>query len=59
MRKFGSRLFTAIGRSGVGKGSFMWFIDQIEQLMDMREDETCAEDDMEKIITWWVHSVLL
>jgi hypothetical protein len=49
-RKFGSRLFTAIDRAGVGKGSFMWFIDQIEQLMDMMDGETCAEDDMEKII---------
>ena len=30
VRKFGSRLFTAIGRAGVGKRSFMWFVDQIE-----------------------------
>ena len=58
VRKFGSRLFTAIGRAGVGKGSFMWFVDQTEQLMDMMDEETCAEDDMEKIITWWVHSAL-
>jgi hypothetical protein len=36
----------------------MWFIDQIEQLMDMMDEETCAEDDMEKIIAWWVHSAL-
>jgi len=58
MRKFGSRLFSAIGRLGEGKGSFMWFVDQIEPLMDMMVDETCAEDDMEKIIAWWVHTAL-
>ena len=26
--------------------------------MDMMKDETCADDDMEKIISWWVHSAL-
>ena len=24
----------------------------------MMDEETCAEDDMEKIIAWWVHSAL-
>ena len=36
----------------------MWFIDQIEQLMDMMDEGPCAEDDMEKIVAWWVHSAL-
>ena len=58
MRKFGSRLFLAIVWLGVGKGSFVWFIDQIEQLMDLMDDATCAEDDMETIIAWWIHSAL-
>ena len=56
MQKFESRLFSAISRLGVGKGSFMWFVDQIGQLMDMMDDGTCAEDDMGKIIAWWIHS---
>ena len=26
--------------------------------MNMMDDETCAEDDMEKTIAWWIHSAL-
>ena len=37
----------------------MWVIDQqAEEFLDLKEDRTCAEDDMDALMQWWMHSAL-
>ena len=57
-QKFGNRYFEGIGRSGVGRGSFLWVCDQGIELLDSKHARSCSPKEVTDLVQWWFRAAL-